>query len=78
MRSRLWLIILLLVWIGQWITGALDLLPAQEAPCREVWFLVEDLAALVVYQARRGMPWPPPSPTSAAWKAAISASACNN
>jgi len=60
MRSRLWLIILLLVWIGQWVTGALDLLPAQEAPCRAVWFLVEDLAALVVYQARRGMPWPPP------------------
>ena len=60
MRSRLWLIILLLVWIGQWVTGALDLLPAQEAPCRAVWFLVEDLAALVVYQARRGMPWPHP------------------
>jgi SRSO17 transposase len=60
MRSRLWLIILLLAWIGQWVTGALDLLPGQEAPCRAVWFLVEDLAALVVYQARRGMPWPPP------------------
>jgi len=60
MRSRLWLIILLLVWIGQWVTGTLDLLPVQEAPCRTVWFLVEDLAALVAYQARRGMPWPPP------------------
>ena len=60
MRSRLWLIILLLVWIGQWVIGTLDLLPVQEAPCRTVWFLVEDLAALVAYQARRGMPWPPP------------------
>ena len=60
MRSRLWLIILFLVWIGQWVIGTLDLLPVQEAPCRTVWFLVEDLAALVAHQARHGMPWPPP------------------
>ena len=60
MRSRLWFIILVLVWIGQWDTGALDLLPAQGPSCQAVWFLVEDLAAVVVYQARSGMPGPPP------------------
>ena len=55
MRNRLWLIISLLVWMGQWHTGVPGLLPAQEMSCRAVWFLVEDLAALVVYQASRRM-----------------------
>jgi len=60
MRNRLWLIIPLLVWMGQWNTGIPDLPPVQETSCRAVWFLVEDLAALVVYQARRRMLWSPP------------------
>ncbi|HDQ72835.1 MAG TPA: IS701 family transposase [Chloroflexi bacterium] len=60
MRSRFWLIILLLVWIGQGIIGAHNLLPVQGASCQEVWFLVENLSALVVYQSRRRMLWPPP------------------
>ena len=60
MRNRLWLIILVLVWIGQWSTDIPDLLPVQGTSCRAVWFLVEDLAALVVYQARRRMLWSPP------------------
>jgi hypothetical protein len=60
MRDRLWLIILLLVWGGQWITGVSNLPPVQETPCWAVWLLVDDPAALVVYQTRGRALWPPP------------------
>lgn|GEM_PF-242189 len=55
MRTRLWLIILLLVWVGEW-TPSLE--PVQNAPCRAMWFLTEDLAALVTYQTRPQALWP--------------------
>lgn len=60
MCNRLWVIILLLAWIGQWAIGTPDLVPVQKAPCWVVWRLVEDLGALVAYQARRRAIWPPP------------------
>jgi SRSO17 transposase len=60
MRSRLWVIILLLAWIGQWAIGTADLVLVQKASCWAVWRLVEDLGALVAYQARRRATWPPP------------------
>lgn len=60
MCNRLWVIILLLAWIGQWAIGTPDLVPVQKAPCWVVWRLVEDLGALVAYQARRRATWPPP------------------
>jgi SRSO17 transposase len=50
MRTRLWLIILLLVWVGEW---AASLEPVQHVPCRAMWFLAEDLATLVAHQASR-------------------------
>ena len=49
MRTRLWLIILVLAWIVQ--SGSN--LPVQTAPSSQVWFVVEDLAALVGYGAQR-------------------------
>jgi hypothetical protein len=53
MRSRLWLIVFLLVWTGQWVIGVPELLPVPAVLQRAVWLQIEDLAALVVYQ----MPW---------------------
>ena len=60
MRNRLWAIILLIAWMGQWVIGVPEMLPEPEMSVWAVWSSAEDLAALVVYQARRGMPWPPP------------------
>jgi len=53
MRDRLWLIILLLVWIGKWDIDAPDQLPVQKAPGQMIGVLVEDLVVRVVDQARR-------------------------
>jgi len=50
MRTRSWLIILLLVWIGQCIPG---LSPVQQASCCAIWLRPENLTALVVAEARR-------------------------
>jgi SRSO17 transposase len=60
MRNRLWVIILLIAWVGQWVIGVPEMLPQPEMSGWAVWSSAEDLAALVVYQARRGMTWPPP------------------
>jgi len=60
MRNRLWAIILLIAWMGQWVVAVPEMLPEPEMSGWAVWSSAEDLAALVVYQARRGMPWPPP------------------
>ena len=60
MRNRLWAIILLIAWMGQWVVGIPEMSPGPEMSGWAVWSSAEDLAALVVYQARRGMPWPPP------------------
>jgi SRSO17 transposase len=49
MRTRLWLIILVLAWIGQSASN----LPMQTVPSGRVWFVLEDLTALVDYAARR-------------------------
>lgn len=51
MRTRLWLIILLLVWTAQSIL--LNTPPVQGACRRAIWFLREDLVALVVIEASR-------------------------
>jgi SRSO17 transposase len=50
MRTRLWLIILLLVWTGQ-CTSSLP--PVEKASCHAIWFLQENLAALVADEVRR-------------------------
>ena len=50
MRTRLWLIILLLVWTGQCIPS---LPPVQKASCCTIWFLSENLATLGANEARR-------------------------
>ena len=49
MRTRLWLIILVLAWIGQ----SASKLPVQTPPRGRVWFEVEALTALVDCEARR-------------------------
>ena len=78
MRNRSWAIILLVAWIGQWVIGAPETLPAPRvskgaawssvenlsAPtvghpvpgvlkAQSAWLSAENLAELVVYQARR-------------------------
>ena len=58
MRNRLWVIILLIAWMGQWAIGGPEVLQEPEMSGWAVWPPVEDLAALIVYQARRRMPWP--------------------
>ena len=58
MRNRLWTIILLITWMGQWAIGGPEVLQEPEMSEWAVWPSAEDLAALIVYQARRRMPWP--------------------
>jgi len=58
MRNRLWAIILLIVWLGQWAIGGSEILHGPEMSGWAVWSSVEDLAALIVCQARRRMPCP--------------------
>ncbi|MBM4463733.1 MAG: IS701 family transposase [Chloroflexi bacterium] len=62
MRNRLWIIILLIVWIGQWAVSIAGPLPTPGTPCWEGWLSVEPLADLVIYQANQQ--WPCPSPRS--------------
>ncbi|MFQ5343592.1 MAG: IS701 family transposase [Anaerolineae bacterium] len=58
MRNRLWIIIVLMVWIGQWAISIAGPLPTQSLPEREAWLLVENLAHLVVLQANQRWFWP--------------------
>jgi len=58
MRNRLWAIILLIVWMGQWAIGDPEMLQKPEMSGWAVWHQAEDLAALIVYQVHRRMPWP--------------------
>jgi SRSO17 transposase len=58
MRNRLWAIVLLIVWMGQCAIGGPEVLQKPGMSGWAVWSPVEDLAALIVYQARRRMPWP--------------------
>lgn len=60
MRNRLWIIILLMAWIGQWVLGLPQTLPEPGMSSWAVWLLAENLAALVEYQARHRMLWPSP------------------
>ena len=60
MRNRLWAIILLMAWMGQWAIGGPEMLRKPEMSGWAVWPATEDVAALIVYQARRGMFWPSP------------------
>jgi len=62
MRNCLWIIILLIVWIGQWAACIAGPLPTPGTPWWEGWLLVENLANLVIYQASQ--PWPCPSSRS--------------
>ncbi|MBM3136316.1 MAG: IS701 family transposase [Chloroflexi bacterium] len=59
MRNCLWIIILLIVWIGQWAAGLAGPLPTPGTPWWEGWLLVENLADVVIYQANQQ--WPCPS-----------------
>ena len=58
MRNRLWTIILLIAWMGQWAIAGPEVLQRPERSGWAVWPPTEDLAALIVYQARRRIPWP--------------------
>jgi SRSO17 transposase len=62
MRNRLWIIILLIVWIGQWAASITGPLPTLGTPWWEGWLLVENLADVVIYQANQQ--WPCPSSRS--------------
>lgn len=57
MRNRLWIIILLMVWIGQWAFDVPEKWPQPRVSRRAVWSSAENLAELVNYQARRQMLW---------------------
>ena len=59
MRNRLLGIILLITWIGQWVICVPEILPVPRV-WETVWSSTEDLTALVVYQSRCRIPWPPP------------------
>lgn len=50
MRTRLWLIILLLVWTGQCVP---NVPPEQKASSRTIWFLPENLATSIAADVRR-------------------------
>jgi len=62
MRNRLWIIILLTVWIVQWAVSIVGPLPMFRTPWWEGWLAVENLAYLVVYQASRWWFWPSSRP----------------
>ena len=77
MRSRLWIIILLIVWVGQMARPAPGKPPEPTEPKYLIWVPVQDLRALIHYQACCTPPWqlpcrrprlspphrrPPPSP----------------
>ena len=53
MRNRLWITILLIVLVGQWLLGVPGSLPTGSVPGWERWLLVENLAHLVVCQANQ-------------------------
>lgn len=53
MRNRLWIIILLIVWINQWGVNLAGPLPMESMSWKEGWLLVEDMAALVTIDAHR-------------------------
>lgn len=57
MRNRLWIIILLMVWIGQGVFGLAEILPEPRVSGQAVWFSTEDLEARVVYQAHSQVSW---------------------
>ena len=57
MRNRLWTIILLIAWVVQWEIGSFEVLQEPDMLGWAVWLPVEDLATLIVYQARCRMPW---------------------
>ncbi len=59
MRNRLWIIILLIVWVSQWAAGLASPLPTPDALWWEGALLVENLADVVIYQANQQ--WPCPS-----------------
>ena len=59
MRNRLWIIILLIVWVSQWAAGLASPLPTSDALWWEGALLVENLADVVIYQANQQ--WPCPS-----------------
>lgn len=58
MRNRLWIIILLIVWISQWAVSTGGPLPTQSAPGWAGCLSVENLAYLVTCQARHRWFWP--------------------
>lgn len=58
MRNRLWIIILLIAWIGQWAVSSDGRLPTQSEPEWAGCLSVENLAHLVTCQARHRHFWP--------------------
>lgn len=61
MRNRCWIIILLVVWIGQAVAGVPEGAPGLGVSSWwAVWLPMENLADMVLYQVSHLMPWPPP------------------
>ncbi|MFQ5857038.1 MAG: hypothetical protein ACE5LU_15610 [Anaerolineae bacterium] len=58
MRNRLWIIILLIVWIGQWAVSTADPLLTQSEPGWRGCLSVKNLAYLVTFQVRHRWFWP--------------------
>lgn len=57
MRNRSWIIILLIVWIGQWAVSTGGPLPTPSEPGWEGCLLVENLTYLVTCQAKHRYFW---------------------
>lgn len=60
MRNRLWTIVLLAIWLGNWMVGVPEVLAASRVSECVMAFPAEHLTEWVVYQARRRALWPPP------------------
>ncbi len=58
MRNRLWIIILLIVWIGQWAMSIAGPLPTPGMSWWQGWLSVENLVHRVVCQANQRWFWP--------------------
>ncbi len=58
MRNRLWIIILLIVWMGQWAMSIAGPLPTPGTSWWQGWLSVENLVHRVVCQANQRWFWP--------------------
>jgi len=64
MGNRLWIIILLMVWIGQLALSIAGPLPTLSTPWQEGWLAVDNLAYRILYQAHLRWLWSSPRRSS--------------